>query len=261
MSPGEVFKDATVARLYGRRPPHPEAVFAMLRRRLVAPRTVLDAGAGTGALARGMVSFAERVDAVEPSAAMIEEARSIPGADDRRIRWIPRRAEDAPLSPPYGLIACGLSIHWMDLPVVLPRFRDALAPGARLAIVNNESVHGPYEDDLWAVTARYATAPYRDNTAHAIEAMRASGVFTIEDEERTDPVPFEQSVEGFIERLHSGSTLTRAELGDGSEKFDGEIRAVFARHGFERLRYGVIGKVTWAAPVIAGASGVAGRRG
>jgi SAM-dependent methyltransferase len=73
MSLGEVFTDATVARLYERRPPYPEGVFTTLARRLVAPRTVLDAGAGTGALARRM-TFAERVDAIEPSAAMVATA-------------------------------------------------------------------------------------------------------------------------------------------------------------------------------------------
>lgn len=248
MSFGEVFNDATVARLYGRRPPYPDAVFAMLRRRLVAPRTVLDAGAGTGALARGMVKFAERVDAVEPSAAMIAEAHRAAGGDGRGIRWIAGRAEDAPLTLPYGLITCGTSLHWMDLRVVLPRFREALAPGAYLAVVNNENVHGDYADEVWAVTGRHAVEPYRDNTARAVAALHASGMFAIEGEERTEPVPFEQSVDEFIERLHSASTLTRAQLGSRAERFDEEIRAVFARHQIERLRYAVIGVVTWAAP-------------
>ena len=76
---GEVFTDPLVARLYERRPPYPEGVFAALARRLVAPRSVLDAGAGTGALARKMSSFAERIDAIEPSAAMIAEGRRLPG--------------------------------------------------------------------------------------------------------------------------------------------------------------------------------------
>jgi hypothetical protein len=81
-----------------------------------------------------------------------------------------------------------------------------------------------------------------------IAAVRASGPFTIEGEERTEPVPFEQSVDEYIEFLHSTSTLTRSQLGRRAEAFDAEVRAVFARHGIERLRYGVIGIVTWALP-------------
>jgi len=55
----------------------------------------------------------------------------------------------------------------------------------------------------------------------------------------------------YIERLHSASTHTRAQLGQKAETFDDEVRAVFRRHGIERLRYGVTGVVTWAAPVTA----------
>src|SRR6266540_804240 len=77
VSLGRVFTDPTVARLYERRPPYPEGVFAALARRLVVPRHVLDAGAGTGALARRMASFAERIDAVEPSAEMLAAGRQL----------------------------------------------------------------------------------------------------------------------------------------------------------------------------------------
>jgi len=195
-----------------------------------------------------MVAFAERVDAVEPSKAMVAEGQRAASPDSRRLRWIVGRAEDAPIEAPYGLITCGVSIHWMDLRVVLPRFREALAPSAFLAVVHNENVHGVYADDVWAVTGRYAAEPYRDNTARALAALRTSGVFTIEDEERTEPVPFEQSVDEFIERLHSSSTLTREQLGRRAEHFDEELRAVFARHHIERLHYTVTGVVTWASP-------------
>jgi len=248
---GEVFTDAVVAQLYARRPPYPDGVFAALARRLVDPRTVLDAGAGTGALARTMSVFAERIDALEPAAAMITEGRRLPGGSDRRIRWLKGRAEDAPLRPPYGLIVCGESLHWMDLAAVLPRFRDALAPGAHLAIVGNTNVHGPYREEVWAVTDRYAAVAQHPETADAVAGLRASGLFRIVDEERTEPMPFEQSVDEYLEFLHSTSVLTRAQLGDRAEEFDVEVRAVFARHGINRLRYAVVGSVTWAAPTAA----------
>lgn len=247
MSLGDVFADDAVALAYRHRPPYPKAVFKMLERRLVAPRTILDAGAGTGALARNMSTFAERIDAVEPSAAMIAEGRGLPGGSDRRIRWIAGRAEDAPLDPPYGLIACGASLHWMDPSFVLPRFREALAPGAYLAIVDNENVHGPYREAVWAINDRYAAAAQHPETPDAIAAVRASGLFTIEGQERTAPMLFEQSVDEYIAFLHSTSILTRGQLGERAAAFDAEVRAVFAQRGIDRLRYGVVGIVTWAA--------------
>jgi len=245
---GEVFADPLVARLYERRPPYPEGVFAALARRLAAPRSVLDAGAGTGALARNMSSFAERIDAIEPSVAMIAEGQRLPGGSNPRIRWIQGRAEGVELDPPYGLVVCGESLHWMDLAVVLPRFRESLAPGAYLAVVGNANVHGPYRQEVWAVTDGYAAVAKHPETADAIAGVLASGLFTIEGEERTEPMPFEQSVDEYIEFLHSTSVLSRQQLGGRAGAFDAEVRAVFTRHGIDRLRYEVVGSVTWAAP-------------
>ena len=62
-------------------------------------------------------------------------------------------------------------------------------------------------------------------------------------------MPFQQSVDEYLEFLHSTSVLTRAQLGDRAEAFDADVRAVFARHGIARLRYAVIGSVTWALPM------------
>lgn len=248
MKLGEVFGDTDVARVYSYRSAYPPAVLTRLRRLLVAPGSVLDAGAGTGVLARSMVSFAERVDAVDPSEAMIAVGRRLPDGEDRHIRWIVGRAEDAPLSPPYGLITCGASLHWMDPDVVLPRFRDALAPGAVVAVVDTENVHGPYRDDVLALIRTYSEIEDHTGTKDLVEGLRASGRFAVEGEERTEPMPYEQSVEDYLEFLHSTSTLARIRLGDRSAGFDAELRAVFARHGIERLRFGVVGLVIWGRP-------------
>jgi len=127
---GRVWANDEAAALYAYRAPYPRGVFDILERLTVEPRVVLDAGAGTGALARNFPPAFTRIDAVDPSAAMIARGRALPGGDEPRIRWILGRAEDAPLSPPYGLITVGASLHWMRPDEVLPRFRDALAPGA-----------------------------------------------------------------------------------------------------------------------------------
>lgn len=248
MNLGRVFDDEVVAKLYERRTPYSDAVFAALARRIVAPRRVLDAGAGTGGLAGRMTSFAERIDAIEPSRAMIAEGKRLPGGGDPRIRWLEARTEDAQLDPPYGLIVCGESLHWMDISVVLPRFCDALAPGAYLAIIGNTNLHGAYREDVWAVTDRYAAPAKHPETPDAVAEVRTSGVFAIQGEERTDPMPVERSVDEYIEFLHSTSALARAQLGDQAEAFDSELRTVFARHGIERLRYQVVSTVTWASP-------------
>lgn len=248
MTLGGVFSDAEVARLYRHRAPYPEGVFAILRRLLVAPRRVLDVGAGTGALARRMLAFAEHVDAVDPSAAMIEEGRRLPAGNDDRLHWVAGLAEDAPLLPPYGLITAGASVHWLDPDVALPRLRDALAPGAVLAIVDAVNVHGPYHADVLAVIEEHSELEHHKETEELVDDLRAAGRFAVEGRERTEPMAFEQSVDDYLEMLHSTSTLARVRLGDRSARFDEQIRAVFARHGLEHIRVDVVGVVVWGRP-------------
>src|SRR5204862_2390546 len=89
---GRVWTDDQVAALYRYRAPYPRGIFDILERLAVEPRVVLDAGAGTGALARNFPPVFTRIDAVDPSTAMIARGRSLPGGDDSRIRWILGRA-------------------------------------------------------------------------------------------------------------------------------------------------------------------------
>ena len=244
---GRVFADKDVAALYRYRPPYPREVFTILERLIVEPRTVLDAGCGTGALARELAKAAVRVDAVDPSAAMIAEGRALPGGDDARIRWIHARAEEAPLSGPYGLITAGASLHWMQWGIVLPRFRSALARDARLAIVDIESVHpsGPLRDAQLEIIQRHSPVNDHVETADTVDALVERGLFTLDGVERTAPIAFEQPIDDVLHRLHSTSTLSRVTLGDRLDDFDAEMRAAYAKHGVDRARFGVVGYVAW----------------
>jgi SAM-dependent methyltransferase len=245
---GGVFADDDVAALYRYRAPYPQGVFAILERLVVAPRVVLDAGTGTGALARRFPPSIERIDAVDPSAAMIARGRSLPGGDDTRIRWIEGRAETAPLSPPYGLITVGASLHWMQADVVLPRFRDALAPGARLAIVDTETTHsGAWRTEMLDIIRRYSPLEHHLETHEMVLEAVQQGVLVLEGEERTQPEPFDQSVDDYLRLLGSTSTLSRVTLGPRAMEFDTECRDLFARHRMSRIRFSVVGYVAWSA--------------
>ncbi|MDP9251981.1 MAG: methyltransferase domain-containing protein, partial [Chloroflexota bacterium] len=211
---GRVFADDEVAALYEYRAPYPPDTFKILERLVVGPRVVLDAGAGTGAIARHFPPSITRIDAVDPSAAMIARGRALPGGDDPRINWILGRAEDAPLSPPYGLITAGASLHWMQPDVVLPRFRDVLAPGAHLAILNTETTHsGTWHPQIVEIFQRYSPLEHHLETHEMVERDVKQGLYTLDDEERTTPEPFDQSVDDYLRLLGSTSTLSRVTLG------------------------------------------------
>jgi SAM-dependent methyltransferase len=248
---GRVFGDSEVASLYRHRPPYPPAVFEILGRVVVGPRIVLDAGAGTGALARGMLGFAARVDAVDPSAAMIAEGQRLPGGDDPRIHWLLGRAEDARLDPPYGLITCGASLHWMEHDVVLPRFRVMLASGARVAIVDTENIHPStaLREEVLSVIRAYSPIKDHISTREMLDGLVERGAFQVEGMEAVPPMPFEQSVDEYMGLLGSTSTLSRTTLGARAPQFEREMRAVFARHAIDRVRYDVAGGVAWGRPI------------
>ena len=146
---GAQFGDESVVAAYRYRPPYPDEIFDVLAELLGdGQRTILDAGCGSGDLAIPLADIAERVDAVDPSGAMLAVARTRAGADRHHIRWIEATMEAAPLTPPYGLVTAGESLHWMDWPVVLRRMRDALAPGGYLAIVGRVEQSNPWWTEL-----------------------------------------------------------------------------------------------------------------
>ncbi len=125
MTPGGVFSDQEVARLYRCRARYPPEVLATLRRLMVAPRTILDVGAGTEDLARQMMDFTERVDSVDPSDAMIGEGRRLWGGMEGRLNCITARMEDAPSSAPYGLMTAVRAFTGSDFDVTLAHLRGA----------------------------------------------------------------------------------------------------------------------------------------
>src|SRR5439155_8545056 len=205
---------------------------------------------GTGALARELVGVAVRVDALDPSAAMIDEGRRLPHGDDPRLRWLLGRAEDGPAESPYGLITCGASLHWMRHEVVLPRFRDMLAPGARLAITDTENVHqsAAVREESLDIIIRYSPIKDHVSTREMLDDVVARGLFTLEGTESALPMPFEQSVDDYLGLIGSTASLNRATLGARAADFDRDMRAVFARHGVDRVRYDVVGSVAWGRP-------------
>ena len=137
------WQDAGMARAYVRRPPYPEETFDILQSLLApgCPSAVLDVGAGTGDLARPLSLEIDRVDAVEPSAAMIDVGRHRTShGHAANLRWIQAPIEAAELDPPYGLAVAGESIHWTNWNAAFPRIREALAPEAVFAIVGRQVV-------------------------------------------------------------------------------------------------------------------------
>ena len=116
---------------------YPEETIAKLAE-LAQGGAVLDAGCGTGELARRLAPLVERVDAVDVSAAMLAEGRTLPGADAANLRWVHGSIEDAPLDAAVRAGRRRRQRSLVRLAVALPRFRDVLGDEGLLAIVHRD---------------------------------------------------------------------------------------------------------------------------
>jgi SAM-dependent methyltransferase len=106
---------------------------------------MLDAGCGAGALASSLAERADRVDAVDRSAAITEQARSrLSGAAN--VRWLTGDLldPDLPLAPEgYDAVIALSSLHHMPLKAGLTRLAALVRPGGTLVVVGLYRIAGP----------------------------------------------------------------------------------------------------------------------
>ncbi len=94
-------------------------------------RTALDVGCGTGRFARRLAARGYTVDALDPSAEVIAEARALGGGP--RFQRADVAERDLPEGH-YDVVTCLASLHHMPFATVT-RLRDALAPGGTLLVL------------------------------------------------------------------------------------------------------------------------------
>jgi SAM-dependent methyltransferase len=126
--------------------------------------TVVDLGAGTGALTRMLIAKADEVVAVEPDARMREElTRLVPQA-----RSLEGKGESIPLPDHVAAaVLASSSWHWMDPVPTLHEVARVLQPGGRLGAIWS----GPDPDGALLVQARELLS--QGNAPSSGEAIRA----------------------------------------------------------------------------------------
>jgi SAM-dependent methyltransferase len=218
------------------RPEYPAEALAWLAERLgLGPgRRVLDAGAGTGKLSRGLAATGAEVIALEPLAAMRERLAGFPG-----VRPLDGTAEAIPLpGASVDAVACAQAFHWFREAEALAEFRRVLVPGGRLALLWNtrdESV--PWVAALGAILdARRRGLPdtYDFRAGRWKAAFGAGGPFG----------PLEHRRFPFVHRLAPGAVVDRAASvsfvaalpGAERESLAAEVRALLATHPATRGR-------------------------
>lgn len=219
----EQFADPSIVHAYRLRPAYPaEAIEALLG--LASARdALLDVGCGRGNLTIPLAPHFGRVDAVDPSAGMLDAARALAGESAAHVRWQHCTLTDSRLAGPYDLITAGESLHWTDWAVDFPRLARVLAPGARLAIVSRKYGEMPWTAEYRALCRRYSTnREFR--TYDPVEEMRSRSLFELEGRIETAPAPLTESAAHYVEARHSanGFSLDRMDP-DLAAEFDAAV--------------------------------------
>jgi len=246
----EAFKDQQVVEAYRHRLPYPEEVFALLTSLVLdEPRAVLDVGSGSGDIARPLAERVERVDAVDFSQGMIEKGKQLPNGNHPRLHWIYGRVEEVPLTPPYALITAGSSIHWPVWEVAFPRFHTMLTPNGTLALIYRRALPMPWENEIRNIRAQFSDRQGHSGS-NAIKELEARGFFRKQGEKETAPIPFFQSLDDYIEGLHSRSGFSRERMGQQmAADLDRQVRDLLLQfHPDGILPLHVVASVTWGTP-------------
>ncbi len=244
------FQDAAIVAAYPARPPYPTEVYDLLTSLLVAPGNALDIGCGTGDIARSLARRVAQVDAIDISERMIAAGRSLSNGDAPNLQWQVSPIESAELANTYGLIVAGESLHWMDWEVTLPRLASALAPGASLVIVERDAQLSPWSEHLLKLITRYSTN--RDFRPYDIvDELQQRGLFDLRGQAQTQPEPFVQSVEAYVESIHSRNGFSRDRMRPvDAAAFDAvvvDLLTPYAQDGQVELH--IAARLRWGAPL------------
>lgn len=244
------FQDQSLVDRYHLRPAYPPEIFTFLNELIVdEPRIVLDLGCGPGNVARPLASSVEHIDAVDLSLPMLERARTLPGGDSAKIRWMHGRAEDVELEPPYALVTAGESLHWMEWDVVLPRLARVLTQHGMLAILNVEEQPVSWHEGYRQIEQRFTNNPAYQ-PFDWITALEKERLFQKLGMRETAPVSVSQTVEDYIAARHARSILSLDTMtASQATQFDTEMQALLSPEAQDGLlTFSVIGRVIWGKP-------------
>jgi ubiquinone/menaquinone biosynthesis C-methylase UbiE len=249
---GKVFGHPGVAAAYAHRPPYPSDVFDILTDLIVdEPRTVLDIGAGEGALARPLAPRVDRVDALDISAAMVKVGRQRPGGDHPNLRWLIDPVETAELEGPYAAVTAGASLHWMQWEVTLSKLAEVMTPRAQLVIVEHGPRNLPWWDAVLDVIRRHSRRRGNDPTFRLVASLQEQGLFQLTGTAESSPVIFQQRVEDYVEQFHSTASLAREHMSNAeSADFDQAVEAIvrpWSHDGLLDLE--IVAELSWGRPL------------
>ena len=208
----------------------------------IAGQRILDLGTGTGALARGMARRGAIVTGIDPSAALLDEARALDKAAGVEVRYLCGVAEATGLDGGgFDAVTASQCWHWFDRPRAAAEARRLLALRGRLAITYIDWIARPgslalateelilAHNPRWSELRRAGSEAYPEGPEWPewIGDLRAAGF--------TAPVPFALEVEvPYTHESWRGRIRASAGVGaslppDEVKRFDEALGELLAR--------------------------------
>jgi len=244
------FQEAPVADAYAYRPPYPPGVFTLLVDLLPHDaQRLLDVGCGTGAVARHLIHLGLPIDAVDISEAMVTRGKQLPNGDHSLLQWHIGAIETVDLTPPYGLITAGESLHWMEWETILPRFAHLLQSNGNLVILDLGHETVPWSAELGKLIQQYST----NQTYQPIDLiaeLTSRGLFAEKGRTTTAPWPFKQSVEAYVESFHGRASFSRERMRTAdAETFDNAVQEAVRQYTQHDVELPIVATVVWGKPL------------
>jgi SAM-dependent methyltransferase len=242
--------------------PYPHALIERIRTDLRPDGTgrLVDLGAGTGQVARGLRQFFADVIAVDPEPDMVEYGRARSAREGDAIEWRLGRAEDVDFpSGSLDVVASGNAFHRFDRPVVAKKAADWLRPdGAILVMWSNAFTDPAWTEGglLQAEISRVLEEWHKRSGADARVpvgwerkeypddvVLREAGFRRLVDHEVR--LRHTWTVDTIIGFLRATSASSRAALGDFHDAFEADLRKTLLdvdRSGRyeQEVRYGAL---------------------
>jgi SAM-dependent methyltransferase len=180
---------------------------------------VLDIGAGTGKLTRGLVALGFDVVAVEPGAPMLRQLRTaVPEAEA-----FEGAAESIPLSDESVEAAfAGQAYHWFDRERAVPELHRVVRAGLAL-LWNWWDERDPMQHELGPIVGYGGHEPYWDEELPGEPWFRELGRTVVES-------VWDSSPEALVAYISTTSAFVTTETGERERRL-AEVRDIASRYG------------------------------
>jgi SAM-dependent methyltransferase len=214
----------TVAAEYERyRPEYPEEALRWVGDQLGLDERarVLDVGAGTGKLTRGLVALGYDVVVVEPGGPMLEALRkAVPEAEvlegPAEVIALPDAAVDAAFA--------AQAFHWFDRERAVPELHRVIRPGGGLALLWNWwDDRDPLQHELAELIGYAGHSPFIDEEMPGAPWFRELGRTVVESSDESSPA-------ALVAMLATTSRFLTADPVEGADWLT-EIRERASRYG------------------------------